>query len=142
MIRSVIRSVAAVIVGLLLALLLVVAVEGFSAVVHPFPDGFSGTKEEMHQHVARYPDWVLAVGGLAWGATTLASTWLATRLGVGRHPAHGILVGSLLFVAVVFNMYLLPYPLWFEILNLVIFPIGIYCGVKLGRRPNVGEERR
>ncbi len=131
--RSIIRSVASVILSLLVAMVLVIAVEGFSAVVHPFPPGFNGTPDEMYEHVARYPDWVLAVGVVAWGATTFASTWLATRLGAARHPAHGIVVGVLLLLAVVFNMYLLPYPLWFEVLNLVVFPIGIYCGVRLGR---------
>ena len=50
-----------------------------------------------------------------------------------RHPAHGIVVGLLLLLAVVFNMYHLPYPLWFEVLNLMVFPLGIYCGVRLGR---------
>ena len=133
MTRSKIRSVASVILSLLLAFVLVIAVEGFSAVVHPFPPGFNGTPDEMYEHVARYPDWVLAVVVVAWGVTVFASTWLAIRVGAARHPAHGIVVGLLLLLAVVFNMYMLPYPLWFEVLNLVVFPLGIYCGVKLGR---------
>ena len=130
---SIIRSVASVILSLLVAMVLVIAVEGVSAVLHPFPPGFDGTPDEMYEHVARYPDWVLAAAVAGWGATTFASTWLATRVGAARHPAHGIVVGSLLLLAVVFNMYHLPYPLWFEVLNLVVFPLGIYYGVKLGR---------
>jgi len=133
MIRSIIRSVASVILGLLVAMVLVIAVEGVSAIVHPFPPGFNGTPGEMYEHVANYPDWVLTAAVAAWGTTAFASTWLATRVGAARHPAHGIVVGLLLLLAVVFNMYLLPYPLWFEILNLAVFPLGIYCGVKLGR---------
>ena len=130
---SIIRSVASVILSLLVAMVLVIAVEGFSAVVHPFPPGFNGTPDELKAHVARYPDWVLMAAVAAWGATTFASTWLATRVGAARHPAHGIVVGLLLLLAVVFNMYHLPYPLWFEVLNLTVFPLGIFYGVKLGR---------
>ena len=57
----------------------------------------------------------------------------------GRHPAHGFVVGSLLILAVVFNMYQLPYPLWFEVFNLVAFPVAIYWGVKLGRGEKMAE---
>ena len=133
MARSIIRSVGSVILSLVVALVLVIALEGASAVLHPFPPGFEGTHDEMVEHVARYPGWVLAVVVVAWGTTTFISTWLATRLGAGRHPAHGIVVGLLLLLAVIFNMYVLPYPIWFEVLNLVVFPLGSYYGAKLGR---------
>ena len=136
---SIFRSVGSVILSLLVALVLVIAVEGFGAIVHPVPPGFNGTFEEMAEHVARSPDWVLAVAAVAWGATVFVSTWLATRLGAGRHPAHGFVVGSLLILAVVFNMYQLPYPLWFEVFNLVAFPVAIYWGVKLGREEKKAE---
>ncbi len=68
----------AILAGLATALALVVAVEAASAVVHPTPEGFSGTQEEMCEHVARYPQWVLAVVVVAWNATGFMG-------GVGRH---------------------------------------------------------
>ena len=49
--------------------------------VHPFPENFGGTTEEMCLHVKRYPDWVLAVVVVAWGTTALVSTWIAQRIG-------------------------------------------------------------
>jgi hypothetical protein len=132
---AMIRSVGSVLLSLVVAFILIVALEGISAVVHPVPPDFDGTSEAMHEHVANYPDWVLAVVVVIWGATTFVSTWLATRLGTNKHPAHGIAVGLLLFAAVVFNMYLLPYPLWFEAANVAVFLLCIYWGVKLGRTP-------
>lgn len=98
--------------GALVAFILAIAVEFFSAIVHPFPEDFGGTPEEMREHVARYPDWVLAVVVLFWGATAFAATWTANRIG-GRGAA--IVVGVLLVAAVVFNVSMLPYPIWFEI---------------------------
>jgi hypothetical protein len=133
MLGSIIRSASAVIFGLVAALLLVIAVEGFSAIVYPFPEGFNGTPAEMMEHVAAYPNRVLAVVVPMWGSTVFFSSWLATRLGANRHPAHGYGIGILLFVAVIFNMYMLPYPLWFEISNLLSFSLAIYWGVRLGR---------
>ena len=64
--KTLLRAVLAVVAGMALALVLVIGVEMFSSVVHPVPEGFTGTMDEMCQHVARYPDWVLgvAVAGL------------------------------------------------------------------------------
>jgi hypothetical protein len=69
--------------------------------------------EVCKAHVAKYPLWVLALVVVGWGATVFVSAWLATRLGARRHPAQGIVIGSILVAAVAFNMFMLPYPLWF-----------------------------
>ncbi len=136
---SIFRSIAAVILSLTATLVLLIAVEGFSAVVHPFPEDFDGSYEQIVAHVARYPAWILAVSAVMWSGTAFVSTWLATRLGATRHPAHGFGVGALLILAVLFNMSQLPYPLWFEAICLVLIPLGIYCGVRLGRGASQGE---
>lgn len=59
----------------------------------------------------------------------------ATLLSVHRHPAPGLAVGALLFGAAAFNVLLLPYPVWFVALNLILLPLMIFVGVKLARRP-------
>lgn len=105
------RFLGGVIGGAIVAFVLVVAVEFFSAIVHPFPEDFGGTPEEMREHVARYPQWVLAVVVFAWGVAAFASTWTANRIG-GRGPA--TVIAALLVAAVVFNVYMLPYPMWFK----------------------------
>ena len=71
---TVFRAAGAIVAGLLVAFILVVAVELFSAVVHPVPPDFGGTMDEMCKHVERYPHWVLAVVVPAWASTAFAST--------------------------------------------------------------------
>lgn len=133
MAMSIIRSSGSVLLGLLVALALVIAVEGISAVLHPFPPGFDGTPEAMLNHVANYPAWVLALlGGAGWAAAAFASTWIATRLGTGRHPAHGVTVGVILLAAAGFNIAMLPYPAWFMVLDFFVLPLGIALGTWLG----------
>jgi len=56
--RSAVRGLLAVVAGMALAFALVVAVEFFSSIVHPFPADFDGN---IPAHVKRYPHWVLAV---------------------------------------------------------------------------------
>ena len=135
MLRAVMRSVAAVVLGVLVAMLLIVGVEVVGAVLHPFPEGADTSDVEVVKaHVAIFPSWILALAVALWGVTAFVSPWVATRVGTGRHPAHGLVVGALLLLMVGFNMYLLPYPTWFEVANVVVFPVAIFFGVRLASR--------
>jgi hypothetical protein len=116
--KSAIRTLFAVVVGMALALALVVVVELFSAIVHPFPADFNGN---MGAHVRRYPHWVLGVVVLAWDATSIAATCVASRVGNQRA---GMIVALLLAWALVFNLTKLPYTMWFKIVMFSSFPIA------------------
>lgn len=106
------RAIAAVVVALAVALALIVAVELFGAIAHPFPPDFGGTPDEMCKHVERFPAWVLAVVVPLWAGTAFIGTWLGGRIG-NRGCALG--VGLLLLGALIFNLSMLPYPIWFKI---------------------------
>ena len=135
MIRSLLQSVGAIVASLIVAMVLIIAVEGFGAIFHPFPPGADTSDFEVcAAHVAACPPWILAVSALAWGGTVFASTWVATRLGSARHPAHGIAIGTLLLLAAAFNMYMLPYTSWFEIVTLLLFLLDTLAAVKFARR--------
>jgi hypothetical protein len=127
---AVLRGIGAIVAGMLVAFVLVVAVEFFSAIVHPVPSDFKGTEEEMCAHVERIPPWVLAVAAIAWGGTALVSTWTARRLG---NRGCALVVGLLLLAALVFNLSMLPYPIWFKAANLVMIPAAIMAGLYLPR---------
>jgi hypothetical protein len=127
---TVFRGIGAIVAGLLVAFGLVVAVELFSAVVHPLPADFDGTMEEMCAHVARYPHWVLAVVVPLWGGTALAGTWIAGRLG---NVWCALFVGLLLLAAAVFNISMLPYPMWFKVTMLIAISLAVAAGAYLSR---------
>jgi hypothetical protein len=127
--KIVLRTLLAVVAGLALAFVLVIGVEFFSGVVHPLPPGFTGTVDELCQHVAHYPDWVLGVVVLAWSATAFLSTWVATRIG---NRVAGIAVFLILTLAIVANISMLPYALWFKVVMLTCFSLACYMGVMGG----------
>ena len=122
------RTLLAVVAGMALALALVVAVEWFSSVVHPFPADLNGN---IGEHVRRYPHWVLGVVVLAWGATAAAATWVASRIG-GRLA--GIIVSLLLAWGLVFNLAMLPYTVWFKVAMPIAFSVACLLGIKYGTR--------
>jgi hypothetical protein len=125
------RTLAAILVGIFVAFVLVVAVELVGAAVHPLPEGFGGTPEEMCRHVEHYPPWVLGLVVPAWALTAFVGTWTAGRIGNLWSFA---VVSLLLLAAVVFNISQLPYPLWFKIGTLVGIPIAIVVGGRLAAR--------
>jgi hypothetical protein len=133
--KATFRSIVAVVLGLLVAFVLVIAVELFSAVVHPLPAGSGRTMEEMCRHVANYPQWVLAVVVPAWAVAAFVSTWTARRIG---NPYPAAIVGLFLLAALVFNISMLPYPIWFKIMNLAVIPIAIVIGCGMPRRHKLG----
>jgi hypothetical protein len=122
------RTLLAVLLGMALALVLVIAVEMFGAVVHPFPADFNGN---IPDHVRRYPHWILAVVVLLWGATAAAATWVASRVG---NRLAGTVVALLLAWALIFNLAMLPYTLWFKVVMFSVFPIACLLGIINGKR--------
>src|SRR5689334_25261290 len=108
--KSILWSTVAIAAGLATAFALVVATELLCAVFHPAPPGLDPNDlEACKAFVAGYPQWLLGVGAVCWGITTLSSVWVATRLGASRHFAHGAAIGLLLLTAAIFNLSMLPY---------------------------------
>ena len=86
--------------------------------------------DETRLHVARYPHWVLGVVVLLWSAIAFVSTWFATRIG---NAFAGIVVVLLLSCAIVCNVSMLPYALWFKVVMLPCFALASYLGLQRGR---------
>lgn len=131
MLTVIMRTVGGIAAGIAVAIALVMAVEMFSGIVHPFPEDFQGTTEEICRHVERYPGWVLAIAAAAWGFTALASTWTAGMVG---NRGCAMLIAVLLLAALVLNLLQLPYPMWFKLTCLILVPLGILFGFRWSLR--------
>ena len=134
MIGSILRSVLAVIAGLVAAMFFIVGTEAVWAVVYPPAPGVDlHDMEACKAHIAQLPADAYVIAAAGWGLAVLAGTWVATRIGAGRHPAHGIVVSLILSAAALMNMLMLPYPALFWGLNVVAFPVCTHLGTKWGR---------
>ena len=116
--------------GVLTIFFLVMAVEIFSAVVHPLPDDFDKSPEAMCQHVAHYPDWVLGTVVLLWGSTAFSGVWLAQK--AGSYWASTV-VAVLLLAALGFNLSMLPYTLWFKVVMPAVALTAIGVALRAAR---------
>ena len=134
MVGSIVRSVLAVIAGLVAAMFFIVGTEAVWAVVYPPAPGVDlHDMEACKAHIAKLPADAFVIAAVGWGLAVLAGSWVAARLGAGRHPAHGYVVGLILLAAAVANMLMLPCPILFWVLNLVSFPVCTYLGIQWGR---------
>jgi hypothetical protein len=134
--RSVGRSVLAVIVGLVVASVIITAFEIVNSQVYPLPPGVDPTDQEALRAVAKdIPTgaFVLVIAG--WAAGALAGAWSAGRI-AGRSPlVHGLVVAVLLLTFGVINMLLIPHPLWVWLVGIVAFLGCGYAGARLATRP-------
>ena len=136
--KPIVRSIAAIVVGLVAAIVIVVITEMLTLSLHPFPEGADTSDQTVvNSHVANFPHWVLLIAAVGWLLTAFVGAWIATRLGHNRHPAHGYLVGTLLFLAAALNMILLwsPYQDWFKAVNFIGIPLVVFLGVTFARKP-------
>ncbi|MEM6641088.1 MAG: hypothetical protein AAF610_14440 [Pseudomonadota bacterium] len=119
--------------GIALAVVAFMLIEGVGGILHPWPEDFGGTFEEIAAQVRSYPVWVLALlGGVGYGCTMFLVTFITARFSLGRNRALGLAVGALLFAMVVYNLSILPYPVWYWILMLTVLPASAYLGSRMG----------
>jgi hypothetical protein len=128
MIKTILLTIAAIIAGLLSAFVLIFLVELFGEAVHPTPADSKGTMEEVCAHVASFPTWALAVVVGFWGATAFVSTWIAQI--IGNRVSAGV-IGLLLLAALVLNLSMLPYPIWFKVSTVVVISAAVVLGGRL-----------
>ncbi|MGE0606491.1 MAG: hypothetical protein AB7O62_05130, partial [Pirellulales bacterium] len=119
------RSVLAVVLGVLAAGLLIGLLEALGHLVFPPPAGLdpSDAASLAQLHAGHF----LAVL-LAWGVGTLGGAWVAGK--VARHEivTHGLIVGGLLMAAGIWQMLQFPHPVWFWIVGLLEFIPAAYVG--------------
>lgn len=132
--KKVLRVIAGVMAGIVVFFAVFMAVEGFSAIVHPYPADFQGTHEEIVRQVETYPAWVLVIVVPMWMAMISLTAWTAGK--VGGVVSYAI-VSALMTVALFCNLTMLPYPVWFPIAMGITGPLAIYLGLPKGKTRGV-----
>jgi hypothetical protein len=127
--KSIIRSVLAVLAGVVVAGVVVVAIEAVGHRVYPGPEGHD--HEALAAYIRTAPPGVFLFVLAAWGIGTLAGAWLAAWL-AGRAPVvHGLIIGGLLLLGALANLLMIPHPVWFSVVGVAMFLPAAWLGAKL-----------
>ena len=133
--RSALRSIAAVVVGFIAASIVMMIVETINGrVLYPelgrAAEGVTD-RETLRAMLATAPVGVFLVVLVGWILGGIAGGWTAARVASQAKGWHAVVVGALLTLAGVANNLMIPPPLWFWIVSLIVLMPATYLGARL-----------
>jgi hypothetical protein len=108
-----IRSVLAVVAGVIVAVIAVGAVETIGHVIYPPPDINLSDPAALKEIIAKLPAGAIAFVLVAWGLGSLAGGATAAAIAGRAHTAHASFVGGIQMALGILTMLMIPHPLWF-----------------------------
>jgi hypothetical protein len=136
---KILRGIAAVIAGMIVAFLLVFGAEAISHQIYPPPPGMSlQDMARIKAFVATLPMSVLLIVLAGHLIGTFAGTWTAAK--IARSPIAAFILGALLLAAGIVNAVTIPQALWFSIASFVIYIGATLVGARAGMPKPVAYE--
>lgn len=119
-----IRTILAVLAGLLVAMTVIIAMQWLAMSWFPPPEGFVLDDESDLAHLIEIaPQAMFLAMLLGWMLSSFAGGWIAARIATHKKSA-AIIVGTLIVAGLAFTVWQLPYPRWVALAN-VLLPIPI-----------------
>ena len=115
-----IRKIAAVVIGTILAIVLIIVVESLSHVVYPPPTDIDMDDEEaLKGYFSSVPAGALLFVAAAWMIGTFAGGMLATFIARESAVINCTIIGGLVLTGTVMNLISIPHPTWFAIASIL-----------------------
>lgn len=136
-----IRTLVAVLIGVLVGGIVVAALQAVSMFVFPPPPGMDpANRDSVAAAMAAIPLGALLMVLLSWGLGALAGGWTAARIARPRDPSvakpprfAALVVGFALWVSGLITMIQIPHPFWFWIPGLLLPIPCALLGARLAR---------
>jgi len=122
------RNVLAALAGFIVALLVIAGVQYISSILFPMPEGIDlQSAEEIRQWVETLPIAALFLVLLSYALGSFLGGMAIGIIAKNKAVAIAIGVGILLTLAGISNLLVIPHPLWFTVINLVLYvPLTIF----------------
>jgi hypothetical protein len=128
------RSVLAVVAGVVVAGLITFLAQAVGRQIYPPPPGMNPMDPaSIRAHLSQMPTGAFAAVLVSWALGTLGGGWTAAK--ISRRLVPAIVVGVIQLVFGVINMVMIPSPVWFYIVGCLLFVPSAYLGGKLARPP-------
>jgi hypothetical protein len=129
--NPVVRSVLAVVGGMLVAFVLIALVQVIGMRVYPPPSGLDpANPESIKAAMAMVPLGALLFVLLAYAAGSVAGGWVAARFAPSGKMMHAMIVAALLVGAGLVNLLSIPHPAWFWVASNAIYLLGAWSGAQ------------
>jgi len=129
------KNILAVVAGVLTGMIVIGIVEAIGHMVYPLPEGLDPyNTDALKAYMADMPVGALLLVLLAWGSGSFIGGWATAMLASRSIRLFSIIVGVVLLAAGIYNMIMIPHPVWFMILGILIFIPAAYIGSLLVRK--------
>lgn len=128
------KIVLATLVGLVVAVVLVGALEWVSHQIYPPPADLDlSDREALTEHIRQSPTGALLLLVLAHIVAAIGGGFVAGKLSDTPKPTPGYIIGGLLLVAGVANLIMIPgHPIWFWVLEILLYVPAALVGYRFG----------
>jgi len=136
------RSVLAVLVGLVATFVVIGLLEMLGMLIYPPPAGLDFSKPEaVRAAMATIPTGALVCVLVAQAVGTFSGAWLAAFIARRSPITHALVVGGLALLAGIFNLLSIPHPIWFSVMSILTsLPVAFAAGrVLRSRNPEVAQ---
>ena len=131
-----IRSILGIVLGIVLAMVVIFAIQGVGMLVYTPPAGMDWQdRQAMAAHIANMSPGQFAFLLASYALGTLAGAWLVATVARRRPVLHGLVLGGFFLLGNIVNLSSLPHPLWFVVVTTLLFlPLAV-AGARLAARP-------
>ena len=127
-----VRSFLGVVAGVIVGSVVIAVVQRLNSLLFPLPSGLDVTnREALDAAISDMPESALIGVLVAWGLGTFLASWTAVRIGARAARPQALIVGLILLAAAVVNMLMLPHPLWFWIIGVLLFVPSALLGARV-----------
>lgn len=125
------RVILGVIAGIIAGSVCVWGVETLNHILHPYPAGMKANDiEAFKSYIENLPflGKFMVIVGYALGA--LVSGFISTKIAKNGKPTAAIICGLIFLSFTIYNMVVLPTPIWFWVLGILVWGL-VLAGYKL-----------
>lgn len=127
------RKILAVVLGVIAAVVVIIAIEALGHSLYPLPEGLDITDSEaMRAYVKTLPVAALLIVMAAWIIATLIGGLLACLVARETPFIYSAIIGGLVLLGTIINLMSLPHPLWFSITSVLAIIATIFITGLIG----------
>lgn len=126
------RSVLAVFLGLVAAVVVIMTIEMVCSMLYPMPPGLDlKNPDAVRIYFQGLPLTALLIVVVGWALGSVAGGWMAAKRAPVAPMAHALVVGAALLVSSYVNLKSLPHPGWMWAAGPLSHVLGVIAGARL-----------
>jgi hypothetical protein len=126
------RSLGAIALGVITAMLVIVAGDTLAHAFYPLPAGIDyRDKPAMSAAIGNLPSGAFAIVLLGWALGSFLGGFVAAKMADRRRLFHALIVGVILLAAGIANLVQVPHPPWMWVAGIIVFPLGAYLAGRM-----------